>query len=209
MSTTTALKAELKTLVDAIHSSRYGEWDKELSRIREIKVEIKRLERIELLESVNAEQRKKREQASILWECEQPESDITCKDMNFHSVKVKKYPKLAALQFARAKFEDGRISEISVGVGYSEYMFKMLGKDGTRPASFEAFLSLNSIEPADITQEEFESIIDTNDRINAEFQEALEKFDKAKNDLNLYHLQYLGLFESSSLGIKYQFEPKT
>ena len=84
--------------------------------------EIKEVRISQKLNNVNREQSLKREAALLAWEAEQPTEDITTADGSLHKVKARKYPKLAAIQYVRIKFQDGLTTEINVG-GNRFYMF--------------------------------------------------------------------------------------
>jgi len=174
--------------------------------------DVKNIARVKLLERVNREQSEKRELAAQVWGCERPETDITCNDSSFHSTKVKKYPKLAALQYARGKFEDGKLTEIRVG----RETFRMYGTkyeygkptEYTRPETFEDFLKLNGIEPAPITIEQYNELISKAEAAHEQFQKAVKEFDRQNDALNLYRYNSIGLFDQQHAGHIYGFKAK-
>lgn len=210
---TQALKAQRAELINQIRDVKNIEnHDELLKQINGIDAQIKNAARLELLERVNREQAEKRELAAKVWQCEQPDTDITCNDLTFHSTKVKKYPNLAALQYARGKFEDGKLTEISVG----REKFRMYAAkyeynkptEYTRPDTFEDFLKLNGIEPAPLTIEQYSELISKAEAANEQFQKAVKEFDRQKDALNLYRYYSIGLFEQQNAGHIYEFRAK-
>lgn len=179
--------------------------------IRAIEQKILNLNRIDLVNDVNRTQQRNRAAALIAWECETPLVDITNSDGSFHATKVKKYPKLAALKYARATWKDNRITELNIE-GRKFQMFRTKSEYNkptvhTRPESFEDFLALNRIMPKDYTIEEFNEIAEKVNQINAEFQKHVEEFDKAKDRLGLSALCYWGLMGHQNAGHIYKYVP--
>ena len=205
-----SLKAEKDRLVDEIRKTSRIERDEAIfERIREIEAEIAKIETLNTLKAVNRQQAEKRRLAKIAWECEQPEVDITTNSGDFHAVKVKKYPKLAALQYGRAKVKDGKIVELKFS-GENFTMMRTVYEYGKpdryeRPADFSDFLNLNYIHPEEITEAEYMEMIAENDRINKEMQEAIEKYEAEKSRLNLFRLSHIGLFEQRSAKHLYEY----
>lgn len=180
-----------------------------LNKIRANDEKIKQLKRSELLTRVNNDQRRKREIALLVWNCEQPDHDITCNDGSFHSTKVKKYPNLQSLQYARAKWEEGHLTVISVSsekfnMYHAKYEYNK-PTVYTRPESFEEFLKLNNIMLADMTLDQLNDIEQRNQQAIDEYKKAIEKFDKTKAELNLYSLSSWGLFSQRNAGHVYEF----
>lgn len=204
------LRADKSELLAKFRATRAdGDNDAIIEQLNAIENQISLQQRAELLAKVNREQAAKRTEAAKVWECEQPEVDITTNSREFHAVKVKKYPKLAALTYARAKFEDGKMIELETGrekfrMFHTEYKSGEPNKY-TRPASFEAFLELNNIMLQDMTETEFEAIVEANKAINAEFQAAAAKFSKQKSDLNMHSLSAWGLFSQHNAGHNYEY----
>jgi len=204
------LRADKSELLAKFRATRAdGDNDAIIEQLNAIENQISLQQRAELLARVNREQAAKRTEAAKVWECEQPETDITTNSREFHAVKVKKYPKLAALQYARATFKDGKMLELETG----REKFRMFsvkyeyGKPDTytRPASFEAFLELNNIMLEDMTTEQFEAIVEANKAINAEFQAAATKFSNQKSELNMHDLSAWGLFSQHNAGHNYEY----
>lgn len=205
-----SLEAKKSELVNALRAD-YKNHDKLIGKINAVEADIKQARRIEKLQSVNAEQARKREAARIVWECEVPETDITCNDGSFHSTKVKKYPKLAALTYGRGKFEGGVLLEISTGserftMYHAKYEYNK-PTVYTRFASFEEFLEFNGVMSEDMSLEQYEAIIAKVEAMNAEFKAAVDKFDKQKDALNLYRLSSFGLFSQQHAGHIYEYSP--
>ena len=186
-----------------------------MEQIRANEAELKALERNNLLNRVNREQRELREQAALIYECEQPSEDITCNDGSFHSTKVKKYPKLAALagNYVRGTFEKGLLKELKTGLK-TFYLLKpgeyIYGKETvyTRFDTFEAFLAYNSIMPEDLTIEQYNAVCEQCEAINAVFKVQVEKFAAQKSALGLSSLNHYGLFEQRNAGHIYEYTPK-
>jgi hypothetical protein len=210
MNTLETLKAEKAKLVEILRAD-FTQRDDVFLKIKDIDAQITQAERVKLIENVNAKQKRLRDIAAQVWECEQSDKDITNSDGSFHAVKVKKYPKLAALQYASATYKDGLITEMRVN-GERFQMFNTKHEHGqptqyTRPESFIAFLELNSIMTEDMTIEIFNAIAAKCAEINAEFKEAVKKFDNQKDSLNMSALSYWGLFGQQNAGHIYEYTP--
>jgi len=205
MKTLEILKTELSGLIDILRGTYGTEEHKSiLEKIRAKEAEIKEAKMIQVLARVNREQNELRTAAKQVWECEQPETDITTNDGSFHAVKVRKYPNLAALKYARATWKDGKLWEIEIG----RKRFQMFQySDNTRPATFEDFLRLNSIMPEELTLEAFKEAEAQNAAANAEFQAAVKKLEATRGKLGVSALNYYGLFAQRSAGHIYEYSP--
>lgn len=203
MKTLEILKSELSALIDKLRAT-YGtaESDSILEKIRAKEAEIEEAKIIQVLARVNREQEELRNTAKQVWECEQPENDITTNDGSFHAVKVRKYPNLAALKYPRATWKNGKLWEIEIGRKRFQ-MFEYV--DNTRPATFEDFLRLNSIMQAELSLEAFKEIEAQNAAANAEFQAAVKKLDATREKLGISALNYYGLFAQRSAGHIYEY----
>lgn len=203
-----ALQEEIKQIVN---SKSWFIDEKNVSKVKAIEAEISNIRYSQKLAGVNREQQRKRELAKLAYEAEQPETDITTNNCEFHQTKVKKYPKLASIKYLTAKFKDGKYIQLTIN-GERFYMFTEKHEynkptEYFRPETFEEFLKLNSIAPADITIDEFKAMDEKVKEINKEFQEAVKKFDQQKKDLNLYFYSHLGLFKQGNAGHIYEYTP--
>ena len=202
------LQNEIKNLVNS------KDWfinENNVQKVKDIEAEILNIKYLERLSAVNKNQQRKRELAKIAYEAEQPETDITTNSGEFHATKVKKYPKLAAIKYLTAKFKDGKYVQLTIN-GECFYMFAEKHEynkptEYKRPATFEEFLELNSIAPANITIDEFKAMDEKVKEINKEFKDAVKKFDQQKKDLNLYFYNHLGLFKQENAGHIYEYTP--
>jgi len=202
------LQAEIRQIVN---SKNFYTDSTNLEKVRAIEAQISNIRYAERLNAVNREQQRKRELAKLAYEAEQPETDITTNNCEFHATKVKKYPKLAAIKYITGKFKDGKYIHLTIN-GERFYMFTEKHEynkptEYFRPETFEDFLKLNSIAPADITIDEFKAMDEKVKEINKEFQEAVKKFDQQKKDLNLYFYSHLGLFKQGNAGHIYEYTP--
>ena len=180
------LQAEKKKLIDKMNPENF---EKIRPLLHQIEAELKREKRQKLLNNVNEKQSAIKEMARQVYECEQPEIDITCNDGSFHSVKIKKYPKLASLKYAYANFKDGRLTELRIN-GNRFNMFKEKYEynqptEYARPETFEDFLELNNIMPEEITLQQFEAIIQANKAINEQLEAAIKQADKGRKELKI------------------------
>lgn len=202
------LQNEIKNLVSS------KDWfinENNVKKVKDIDAEILNIKYSERLNAVNREQQRKRELAKMAYEAEQPETDITTNSGELHVTKVKKYPKLAAIKYLTAKFKDGKYIQLTIN-GERFYMFTEKHEynkptEYFRPKTFEDFLKLNSIAPADITIDEFRAMDEKVKEINKEFQDAVKKFDQQKKDLNLYFYSHIGLFKQGNAGHIYEYTP--
>lgn len=203
MDTIENLKSERRKLVDNLTDASG------LTAIKAIDKQITTLEREYLLKQINGKQQRLREMALQAWECEQPDNDITCNDGSFHSVKIKKYPKLAALQYGHATFEDNRLTIIRIN-GEKFRMFNVKYEynkpnEYTRPSTFAEFLELNSIMQKDMTIQQFNELIEKNNAINAQYEDAIKVFNAQQKELDMYNLSAWGLFSQQNAGHTYKY----
>lgn len=205
-----SLKAEKAKLIDKLTTRE--ERPDALEKIKTIDEQIKGLEHLQLLTRVNREQAEKRDLARLVYEAEQPRIDITNANGTFHATKVKNYPKLAALQYGRATWKDGRLTTIKAGrEEFTMYRTKYEYNQPTqytRPETFEDFLSLNGIAAQDITYTEYCQLIDATEENNKRLEEAINAHSKTQSDLNLYFYSSIGLFEQRNAGHVYKFNAK-
>lgn len=195
------LKQEKRELIDTLRGSILDK-PEVFEQIKKVEQLIKVSERAELIRNVNAKQARIRDFARQAYECEQPVEDITCSDGSFHKTKVKKYPKIAALQYARAEFKDGLILELSIN-GERFRMFKVKydynkPNEYTRPETFADFLELNNIMPEDMTAEKFNEISTKLDDAKKEIEKNIEDYKKKLDVLNHHSLSCWGLVGQSA-----------
>jgi len=180
--------------------------DELLVKIRANEKELKAAKIQAQLNKVNSNQKRLRELAKIAWNCECPSEDITTDSGYFHKTKVKKYPNLAALNYAHASFDNGKLIKLSInGEKFSMYYTiydSNKPNEYKRPESFEQFLDLNSIQPADITTEELSAINQANEELSQKFKEFEEKLSAEYKKLNMYQLNNLGLFNQQTSHVR-------
>lgn len=171
---------------------------------------LKEIGKSELLKQVNNKYTRLREIARQAFECEQPTEDITCSDGSFHKTKVKKYPKLAGLQYASAKWENNRITRLTInGERFTMYQAKYeynKKTEYTRPATFAEFLALNSISPADITLQQYNDICEKLTALNEQLKKDIAKYQQGLESLNYHSLNYWGLIGQHDLHC-YEYTP--
>jgi hypothetical protein len=189
------LQIEKRTLLDNINNENHKEI---LIKARRIDADIKEQQKFLLLSNVNRKQDRLRKLALLVWECEQPLTDITNNDGSFHGVKLKKYPKIYALKFSSALWKNEKIMEFRLD-GEKFYMFKTKYEYGkldvhTRPETFEAFLELNKIMRKELTMVQFNEAIEANDVINANLKLAIDAASEQRNNIKISSLNYFGLF---------------
>ncbi len=155
------------------------------------------------LESVNREQAKLREQARLVWDIEEVTPDVITQDGTPHATKVKKFPVLRSFEYVRVIFNKaGKLEAVKTGLKTWQLLPY---NQNERPETFEDFLKLNSVQPADITPEELSAVIERNEQINAEFKAACEKFSADKDALKIHTYSYLGLFTQHNAGHNYEY----
>jgi hypothetical protein len=199
------LQAELSNLRGAEDAKRI------IAALNANSSESKQLKRVQLLARVNREQARLREIAAQVWECEQPSTDITTNDGSFHAVKVRKFPKLAALENARAKFENGVMTQLNVD-GHRFYLVTSKHEYNqptvyTRHESLTALIAFHSILPEELTIDKYNKLAEDCERINAEFEEQVKMFDAKKNQLNLSLFAHCGLLDNRNAGHVYKYLP--
>lgn len=193
------LQREMQNLRDLLTSENY---EATVKKMQDIDKQIKAVKVTELLNNVNSKQKRTREAAAQAWECEQPTEDITTNTGDFHKVKVKKYPKLGALQYVNAKFENNILYVLRInGEKFTMYNKKYNGNETptyTRPASFAEFLQLNHISPEDITAEQFTEIGAKIKEANEELQNHIKAYKEKMDSLNAYSLECWNIISKRS-----------
>jgi hypothetical protein len=198
MKTLEQLKNEQTELFNLLRTDKTVKFnDETYQKIKAIEPLIKAAEREQLLKGVNAKQSRLRELARQAYECEQPTEDITTDSGHFHKTKVKKYPKIAALQYARATFKDGLTLDLNIN-GEKFYMFKSKYEynkptEYARPATFAEFLELNNIMVEDMTTEQFNEATEKLQAANDELQKQIAAYKSKLNEINNYALNNWGL----------------
>jgi len=167
--------------------------------------ELKEANTLVLLNEVNGTHSRLREKAKLAWEAEQPSEDITTNDGSFHKTKLKKYPKIAALQYASAKWENNRLLVIRIN-GEKFTMFASqyeYNKETvyTRPATFSEFLDLNSIPENEITIEQYNAMAEQLTALNEKLQKDMESYKDGLKALEIHSLSHWGLVHSSKFTI--------
>jgi len=204
------LLTEKDGLLTKLRSSRIDNYDEIMPLLRDNELQLKHLAKVELLRQVNTKYSRLRDIALQAWECEQPAEDITCSDSSFHKTKVKKYPKIAALSYTSAKWEDSRIVELRInGEKFRMYRQKYEYNKDTeyiRPESFTDFLALNSIPAKDITLTEYNEISEKLNDLNIELKTNIEKYKNSLESLNYSNLNYWGLIGQHPLHL-YEYTP--
>lgn len=169
-------------------------FQKYLSIIKPLEAELKEAKIRELLADVNGRYNRLREMAREIWECEIPTEDITTADGSFHKTKVKKYPKIAALQYLRANWENDRITVFNYnGERFSMYRVKYeYGKQNeyTRPSSFGDFLELNLIPLREITIQEYKEKEEKLNEANEKLRAALKEYRQTREKLGISKWNY-------------------
>lgn len=169
-------------------------FQKYLSIIKPLEAELKEAKTRELLADVNGRYNRLRDMAREIWECEIPTEDITTAGGYFHKTKVKKYPKIAALQYLRANYNQGVITSYQYN-GEAFYMYRTRHEYGkpteyTRPASFEDFLELNLIPLREITIQEYKEKEEKLNEANEKLREALKEYSQTREKLEISKWNY-------------------
>ena len=198
---------QLKDQHDELLTKLRNEWTQEgidelLNAIRSNEAEQKRLKIAAKLEAVNRDQSRLREEARIIYKVEDVPAEVACNDGTRHMTRVKKYPVLNSLEYARLTFnKDGKLEAVKTGLK----TWQLIAYNQTERPAFEEFLELNSVQPADITPEELSAVIKENERLNAEFKAACEKFSEGKDKARLSTYAHIGLFQQHSAGHNYEY----
>ena len=208
MKTIEQLKAEQRQISEALTVENYPATKKRLS---EIDAQIHEINIKHLVSEFNRKYARLREIAALAWEAEQPTEDITTNDGSFHKVKVKKYPKLAAIQYCYGVWEDGRLTELRInGEKFSMYKRAYEYNKPTvyiRPDSFDEFLGLNNIPKKDITVEEYNTLAAEAKRLKSVLDEHIAAYKKGLDDIHAHSFNYWGLLEQRNEYL-YTYLPK-
>jgi len=201
------LLAEQRQLHNKLNAKNHKEI---LQLLKENEAAIKQINKVELLNRVNSKYSRLRATALQAWECEQPIEDITTNDGSFHKTKVKKYPKIAALQYASATWESNRLTAMCIN-GEKFYMYSKkyeYGKETvyTRPATFSDFLALNSIPEADMSIEQYNAIADKLSQLNEKLQTHINEYKEELESLQISSLNYWGIVGQHNVNL-YEYLP--
>jgi hypothetical protein len=204
-----ALKAQIKELVNSYFFND-SDAKNHIKKVQKLEKALKDVEREELLQIVNAKHDRLRAAALEVWEAERPTEDITTQDGSLHKVKAKKYPKIAALQYLRLRFDGNQY----VKADYNGQSFTMCKSvyEYNKPtqykdfADFNEFLAFNSIMVKPITRAEFDKICTDLEEANNKLDEALKAYKLERERLHIHRLQYWGLIGQSALH-EYKYTP--
>lgn len=201
------LLAEKRELINKINGNNHNEI---LKQLKANEIAIKELDKTALLKQVNAKYSRLRGMALQAYECEQPTEDITTNDGSFHKVKAKKYPKIAALQYASAKWQDNRLTQFTInGETFYMYTTKHEYKKDTvyiRPATFSEFLALNTIPEQDITIEQYNAMAEQLAALNTKLQKDIEDYKTGLEKLKISSLSYWGIAGQHNVNL-YEYLP--
>jgi hypothetical protein len=201
------LIAEKKQLCDTLNGTNH---DTILPLLKANEMAIKELDKIALLKQVNGKYSRLRDIALQAYECEQPSEDITTNDGSFHKTKLKKYPKIAALQYASAKWENNRLTSIRInGEKFNMHAAKYeYNKETiyTRPDTFSEFLALNTIPESDISIEQYSAMAEKLTQLNAKLQKDMEDYKRGLESLKISSLSYWGLAQQHNVNL-YEYLP--
>lgn len=201
------LIAEKRELCDKLNGANH---DEILPLLKANEVAIKELDKIALLKQVNGKYSRLRDMALQAYECEQPSEDITTNDGSFHKTKLKKYPKIAALQYASAKWEDNRLLNIRInGEKFIMYRSKYEYNQPTqytRPETFSDFLTLNNIPESDISIEQYNAMAEKLTQLNEKLQKDMEDYKRGLESLKISSLSYWGLTGQHNVNL-YEYLP--
>ena len=200
METLDSIKSEISTLIGQ------GIKPEILPKIRELEGKKKELEKVQLLNGVNAKYKALRELGRLVYETEKPLIDITCNDGTFHKTKVKNYPNIENISkmFGRAtKTKGNLILEISVGKDKFDLYkttYEYQKENVYTPfETFEDFLTHNSIALKEITIDEYNEFSAKLKEANEELQKAIKVYEEKHKELNVSSFQYYGLATQSNI----------
>lgn len=212
--TISQIKEQLQEQKKVLHSKLSDRTNikKYISDIHEIDAKIKELNKAILLNQVNTKYFRLRQLALLVYECEQPIEDITSNDGSFHKTKVKKYPKIAALPYASAIWENNRFMTIRVN-GEKFSMFKTKYEQGkeneyVRPETFDDFLILNLIPVKEITMQEYNDMCEKLNALNDQLKKDIEIYKEGLKSLNNYSLNCWGLIGEHNVHL-YEYTPNS
>jgi hypothetical protein len=201
------LLAEQRQLHNKLNAANHKEI---LQLLKENEAAIKQLNKVELLNRINNKYSRLREIALQAWECEQPTEDITTNDGGFHKTKVKKYPKIAALKYGSATWENNRLTTIRIN-GEKFYMYSTKHEYQketvyTRPDTFSEFLALNSIPESDMSIEQYNAMADKLSQLNEKLQRDMDEYKKGLESLQISSLNYWGIVGQHNVNL-YEYLP--
>ncbi len=205
------LQQDYNLLLEQLRNSNRKNTEAIILQMNENKAQVKELDKINLLKQVNAKYSRLRNMAKQAYDCELPTEDITNDNGYFHKTKVKKYPKIAALEYASAHWEKGMLTNIRIN-GEKFNMFRIkyeYGKEDiyTRPETFADFLELNIIPSEDITIEQYNEFSSKLKALNDKLKADIESYDKGLKSINTSRLNYYGLVDQRNTNL-YEYTTK-
>lgn len=204
------LTTERIQLIEMLRGNFKDDGKETLALLKENETALKCIDRQGLIRNVNNKYTRLRELGRQAYECEQPSENITCADGSFHKTKVKKYPKIAKLQYAYAKWGNNRITRLTInGEKFEMYQSNYeYGKETTytRPETFEAFLNLNTIPIEDITIQQYNEMAEKLKALNDQLKADIERYKNGLSSLNYHSLSYWGLIGQHSTHL-YEYTP--
>ena len=187
MNTIHELQNQIQQLRSEINNENYAQIVKEMQYLDK---QISSIRITELLSNINAKQSRTRNFAKQAWEAEQPAEDVTTNDGSFHKTKVKKYPNLAAIEYARGKYEDGLLTQLNInGEKFTLYEKTYhVGKPCTytRPETFEKFLEINHIPKENITEAKYAEIGNAIEEANEVLHQQINAYKSKMEELKAY-----------------------
>jgi len=204
------LLADNNILLNKLREGSRKDYDGIIEQMNANKAAIKELDKIALLNKVNGKYSRLRVMALQAYNCEVPTEDITTNGRDFHKAKVKKYPNIAALQYADGIWEENRLMTIRInGEKFNMYRGKYESMQPvvyTRPETFADFLSLNCIPVEDITLDQYNEYCSKLKALNNKLKEDIKRYETGLESIGNSSFNYYGLSGQHNVHL-YEYTP--
>lgn len=196
MKTIETLKNELNNLRDKLFNQE-GEPRKEiLKQYREKETELKEFKQLTELNKYNQEHAKKREIAKIIFNLEKVDLNDITNEGQINKTRLKKYPKCKELEYLFFCSQDFKANYYEINYSGKWKVFFYENGEYKKTTDFNHFLSLNYIEPKEISLKQFKQIENKINKQLLKMKEAEKKLSELREEINPYY--YNGLLSQQS-----------
>ena len=196
MKTIETLKNELNDLRDKLFNQNEEIRKEILKQYKEKETELKELKQLTELNKYNKEHAEKREKAKIIFNLEKVDlTDIT-NDGQINKTRLKKYPKCKELNYLFFCSQDFKANYYEINYSGKWKVFYYENGGYKKIIDFNHFLSLNYIEPKEISLKQFKQIENKINKQLLKMKEAEKKLSELREEINQFY--YNGLLSQQS-----------
>lgn len=196
MKTIETLKNELNDLRDKLFNQNEEIRKEILKQYKEKETELKELKQLTELNKYNKEHAEKREKAKIIFELEKVDLNDITNDGQINKTRLNKYPKCKELEYLFFCSQDFKANYYEINYSGKWKVFYYENGEYKKITDFNHFLSLNYIEPKEITLKQFKQIENKINKQLLKMKEAERKLSELREEINPYY--YNGLLSQQS-----------